>query len=155
MLRAWLHARFPSLVDLDDIVQEAYARLFRAKGEGKVGQAKPYLFSTARNAALDFFRHERVVVVERIAEIDDLYVLGHGPDTAETASHHDELALLAEAMQALPQRCREVLVLRKLQRLSQKEIARKLGISENTVARHASDGVRRCIEYFRERNVKR
>src|SRR5882762_1481608 len=131
-LRAWLRARFPSLNDLDDIVQESYARLFRALGSKKVLRAKPYLYSTARNAALDFYRHEQVIPLERITEIGRLAVLDSRPDAAETTSHDEELALLHEAIQALPERCREVLVLRKLHGFSQKEIARKLGLSENT-----------------------
>jgi RNA polymerase sigma-70 factor (ECF subfamily) len=81
--------------------------------------------------------------------------LDHKPDAAETASHDDELALLAAAIHALPERCREVLVLRKLHGLSQKQIAEKLGISENTVAAQASFGVRRCMEYFRDRKIKK
>lgn len=153
-LRAWLQRRFPS-IDLDDIIQEAYLRLLRAKGAGKVRRPRPYLYSTARNAALDFFRHERVVPMERIAEMDGLHVLDHKPDALETVSGDEELALLSEAIASLPERCREVLVLRKLHGLSQKEIAQQLGISENTVAAQASTGMRRCIEYFRARDVKR
>jgi len=154
-LRTWLRRRFPSLIDLDDIIQESYLRLLRAKGAGKVRRAKPYLYSTARNAALDFFRHEQVIHVDRIAETNGLHVLDHKPDVLETVSGDEELALLSEAIAALPARCREVLVLRKLHGLSQKEIAQKLQISENTVAAQASTGMRRCIEYFRTRAVNR
>jgi RNA polymerase sigma-70 factor (ECF subfamily) len=154
-LRAWLRTRFPSLTDLDDIIQEAYLRLVRAKGAGKVRRTKPYLYTTARNAALDFFRHEKVVVMERIADMGELRVLDGRPDALETIAHDEELAQLAEAIQTLPERCREVLVLRKLHGLSQKEIAEKLGISENTVAAQASTGMRRCVEYFRERSLHR
>jgi len=154
-LRAWLRSRFPSLDDFDDIVQESYYRLVRAKAAGKVRLAKPYLYSTARNAALDFFRRERVVPMERIAEMDELRVLDGGSDALELLTREEDLVSLSEAIQALPERCREILVLRKLHGLSQKEIAAKLGLSENTVAAQASAGVRRCMEYFRERNLKR
>ncbi len=154
-LRAWLRSRFPSLTDTDDLVQESYARLFRARESGRVMNAKNYLFATARNAALDIFRHEKVIPMRPLAEIEASPVSDNKPDAAETASHDDELAMLAEAIQALPERCREVVVLRKLHGLSQKQIAEKLGISENTVAAQASLGVRRCMEYFRERRIKK
>jgi RNA polymerase sigma factor (sigma-70 family) len=153
-LRTWLCGRFPALADLDDIVQEAYLRLIRAKSAGKVCRTKPYLFSTARNVVLDRFRRERVVPMERMAQPDELRVLDYSPDVRHAIALDEDLALLSEAIQALPERCREVLVLRKLSGLSQKEIAAKLGISENTVAAHASAGMRRCIEFFRERNLK-
>ncbi len=153
-LRAWLRKRFSLLTDVDDVIQETYFRLFRAKDAGKIVQTKPYLYTVARNVVLDHFRHEKVIPVERITEMRALPVLDEKPDARSTTSRDEELALLATAIQALPERCREVLVLRKLHGLSQKEIARKLGISENTVAAHASMGVRRCIEYFREHETK-
>jgi RNA polymerase sigma factor (sigma-70 family) len=154
-LRAWLRNRFPSLTDTDDLVQESYARLWRAREAGRVMNARNYLFATARNAALDLFRHEKVVPMTSITEMQGLRVLDSAPDAAESVSRNDELALLTEAIRALPARCREVLVLRKLHGLSQKQIAEKLGISENTVAAQASFGVRRCMEYFRARQVKK
>lgn len=151
-LRSWLRSKFPSLPDLDDIVQETYARLFRARRHrGRIERPKPYLYATARNAALDVFRHERVVSVERLTENAGLAVLDHGPDAAEAASRDDELALLAEAIRTLPPRCREILILRKLHGLSQKQIAEKLGLAENTVAAQASLGVKKCAAFFRER----
>jgi RNA polymerase sigma-70 factor (ECF subfamily) len=154
-LRAWLRHRFPTLTDTDDLVQESYARLFRARETGLVANAKNYLFATARNAALDIFRHEQVLPMQPLADVERMPLPDSEPGVAETVSHDDELALLAEAIRALPERCREVLVLRKLHGLSQKQISEKLGISENTVAAQASFGVRRCMEYFRERQVKK
>ncbi len=55
LLRSWLRGLFPSLSDVDDLVQESYARLIRARSAGKVDYAKAYLFTTARNVAHDIF----------------------------------------------------------------------------------------------------
>jgi len=154
-LRLWLRLRFPALQDVDDVIQDAYVRLFRARSAGRVACTKSYLYSIARNAVLDRYRHERVVPMERMTENDGLAVLDDERHGADAVCHDEELALLAEAIQTLPDRCREILLLRKVQRLSQREIALRLGISENTVAAQASIGVRRCIAFFRERNVKR
>ncbi len=62
-LRAYLQRSFPGLSDIDDLIQETYARLFRAKTAGKVSAARPYLFVTARHAACDFFRRRRIVSI--------------------------------------------------------------------------------------------
>lgn len=53
-LRSYLRRVFPRLPDIDDLVQESYARLIRARAAGKVSFAKAFLFTTARNAALAF-----------------------------------------------------------------------------------------------------
>jgi RNA polymerase sigma factor (sigma-70 family) len=154
-LRNWLRLKFPSLSDVDDLIQESYARLLRAREMGKIRCVRSYFYTTARNVALDFFRHERIIVVTRIAEIEQLDVLDNSPDAAEAASNDDELAVLSEAIRMLPARCREVLVLRKINGLSQKEIARRLHITENTVAAQVSIGMRRCTAYFRDHNIRK
>ncbi|MGH7944476.1 MAG: sigma factor [Opitutaceae bacterium] len=86
-----LRARFPSLTDVDDLVQEAYARLVRACAKGKVANPKPYLFATARNAALDRFRHDHVISFERVEKIDRRSVLEEPPNAAETLNHTQDL----------------------------------------------------------------
>jgi RNA polymerase sigma-70 factor (ECF subfamily) len=58
-LRAYLQARFASLGDTDDVVQETYARLCRAHAGGEIRSVKALLFTTARNVALDVFRRRR------------------------------------------------------------------------------------------------
>jgi RNA polymerase sigma-70 factor (ECF subfamily) len=63
-LRAYLRGRFPTLPDVDDLIQETYARLLRAREAGELKDARPYLFSTARHAAIDYFRRCRIVRFE-------------------------------------------------------------------------------------------
>lgn len=152
-LRAYLRGKFPSLPDLDDLVQETYARLLRANQAGAVRSAKAFLFTTARNVAFDFFRRKRVVSLEGTAEIDRLYVLDEKPGVAETVCQEQELDLLLDAIRALPDRCREVLTLRKIYGLSHREIAARLGIAERTVNAQVAIGLLRCRDYLRARGV--
>lgn len=152
-LRSYLRRAFPLLPDPDDLVQEAYARLIRARQSGRVGYAKAFLFATVRNAALDFFRRRRVVRIDSVADMDQLGMLHDGPNAAEAAARQQELALLAEAVRRLPERCRQVLTLRLLYALSHREIARTLGISEHTVKAQLAKGMRRCAEFLEERGL--
>lgn len=56
LLRAWLRSRFPRGVEVDDLVQEAFARIIRARDSGaEMRSPKAFLFATARNLALDAF----------------------------------------------------------------------------------------------------
>lgn len=154
-LRAYLRRRFPTIGDVDDIVQETYARLFRERRAGKVFEARSYLFPVARNVAIDIFRRSRTVAVGGLGEIEGFGVLEEKPDAAEAASQTQELQVLREAIEQLPERCREIFALRRLHGLSHREIATKLGISENTVDAHLCTALFRCRQFFVARGVSR
>lgn len=134
--------------DVDDIIQDSYCRLIQARKTGQIRYVKAFLFATARNAMLDLFRRRRTVEIESVAEIERLSVLEEGPGVADRVGRQQELTLLADAIHALPERCRQVLTLRKLYGLSQQEIAAQLGISEHTVEAQGTIGLRKLAEYF-------
>lgn len=147
-LRAWLLARFPTLPDVDDVVQDTFARVLRAREVGPIRSTRALLFTTARNLALDAVRRQQVVRFEPITDSTDSSVLADGADVVATVSKQQELELLTKAIQSLPARCREILTLRTAYGLTQKEIARKLGVSESTVEKQTALGIRLCAEFF-------
>jgi RNA polymerase sigma factor (sigma-70 family) len=147
-LRAWLRGRFPALTDSDNLVQEALARVWQAHEAGPVQSPKALLFATARNLALDELRRRRIVTFEPVAEIAELPVYEDTPSAADTAAKNQELEILTKAIQSLPDRCRQVLTLRKIYGLSQKEIAARLGIAEHTVEVQVATGMRKCAVFL-------
>ena len=60
---------------------------------------------------------------------------------------------LTEAMRVLPERCREVMLLRYLDGCSGKEISERLDISLGTVKGHLLKGVRDCARFFEARGM--
>jgi RNA polymerase sigma-70 factor (ECF subfamily) len=154
-LRAFLQRRFPTIGDLDDVVQETYARLLRAKNGGTATLTRAYLFVIARNVALDLLRRDRTVSLEQLGEIEPWRVVEEKPDAAEALSHEQELQLLADAMSALPPRCREILTLRRIEGLSHRAIASRLGIAEGTVNAQLAIGLMRCRSYLCAHGVTR
>jgi RNA polymerase sigma-70 factor (ECF subfamily) len=149
MLRAWLGSRFPEIGEFDDIVQEAYARVLGARRNGPLENPKAYLFAVARNLAMDHFRRNRGRDANPLAEIDHQAVLDETEGIPESLVRHHDLELLTEAIQSLPARCRQVLTLRKIYGLSQREIAAQLGIAEHTVEAQVTIGIRKCAEFLR------
>lgn len=148
MLRAWLVNRFGARLSVDDIVQEAYVRVWRAHVAGELHSPKAFLFTTARNLAVDSLRRHHVSRTEALVESDLLNVLDERCDIPETVARNQELALLTEAIQTLPDRCRQIFTLRTVYGLSQREIAEKLGISDRTVAAQLTIGVGKCTEFM-------
>lgn len=147
-LRAWLRSQFPQLPDVDDLVQETYTRVLRARERDEVRSPRALLFTTARHLAIDWARRNRIVAFEPITEVESRPVYDEGRGVAESAAHRQELEILTHAIQSLPDRCRQVLTLRKIYGLSQKEIAAQLGISEHTVEVQVANGMRRCTEFL-------
>lgn len=152
-LRAYLRSSLSSASDVDDVIQDTYTRILRVRETTEVRSGKALLFTVARNAVRDFIRHRAIAKHEPITETVGSPVLQDQANVVEFVSRQQELALLTEAIRALPTRCREVLLLRKIQNLSQKEIAARLGISENTVETLVAKGTRRCRDFLRELGV--
>jgi len=146
-LRGYLH-NSGAVAEVDDLVQETYLRLVRAREQGPIHSTRGLLFATARNAALDLFRRRAVAKTDAVAEFDHSHVLDEAPGIPELVGRRQETDLLAAAIRALPDRCREILVLRKFENLSHKEIAARLGIAVHTVEAQLTKAVRRCEAYF-------
>lgn len=147
-LRAWLLARFPTLPDVDDLVQESLARLMQAHAAGPIRSARALLFATARNLALDAVRRQRVVAFEPITEETDPAVLMDTTDIVASVAKQQELELLTKAIQSLPERVRQIFTLRTAYGLTQKQIAEKLAVSESTVEKQMAAGIRQCAAFF-------
>ena len=148
-LRGWLRVRFPSITDTDNLIQESMSRVWRAMATDNVASSpRALLFATAHNMAIDHVRRERIVRIESVDGVRELPVPEDRPSPADTTARNQELELLTRAIQALPERCRQVLTLRKIYGLSQKQIAARLGISEHTVEAQVANGMRRCAHYL-------
>ncbi len=152
-LRRWLQARFPALRDRDDLVQESFLRALRAHATRPLENVRAFLFVTARNLALNTLRARRHSHPADLVEVDSSRVIDLQTDISEEVSRNQELDLLQQALQSLPEKCREVFTLRRIHGLSQKEIATRLGISEKTVENHSVIAMRRCVEFFREHRL--
>lgn len=154
MLRAWLISQFREGCDIDDIVQEAFLRVLKARAHSEVRSPKAFLFVTARNLALHHLRRRQIVpLTDSLAEIDVSGILDENADIPHAVSRVQELEMLTKAIQSLPTRCRQVLTLRRIYGMSQKEVAAELGIAVHTVEIQTALGLKKIGRYFKEHNV--
>ncbi len=152
-LRAYLQNRYPSTRDVDDVVQESYLRIWKAAARNPVTSAKAFLFKVARNIVIDLGRRGQIDPVVAITDLTALPVIEDRPGVVEIACTREEIALLADAIDSLPARCREILILRKLLGVPQKAIAAQLGLSEQTVQVQVCRGVKRVAEYLHRHGI--
>lgn len=147
-LESYLRGAFPAVRDVDDVVQESYLRVWRACARKSICSARGFLFQIARHVALDQLRRARRAPFESVADLESLPVADGRPDAASAACTAEEIELLADAIERLPARCREIFLLRKLQRMPQRDIARLLGLSERTVQEQVARGMRKCEAFL-------
>jgi len=128
--------------DVNDLRQEVYVRVYEAASRARPLLAKPFVFMTARNLLRDQARRARIVSIEAVADVSALNSVAEDALPDRVVSAREELRRLEMALNMLPPRCRKVVALRKIHGLSQREVARELGITEDTVERQVSKGVR-------------
>ncbi|MEO6244998.1 MAG: sigma-70 family RNA polymerase sigma factor [Opitutaceae bacterium] len=155
LLRAYLQKQFPALSDVDDVVQESHLRLVKAHRLGQIESVKSYLFAIARNVVIGAFRRSRRLAEFPVDEMPAFGVLDETADVAETASVSQEFALATEAIDRLPARCREIVILRALHGCSHQQIAARLGLSDQTVRVQVARGMKKCAQFLRQHGVER
>ncbi len=141
-LRAWLQRRLPVHQDVDDVIQETYAILAELADVSHVRQPRAYVYSVAQSVVLQQLRRAQVVSIEAVAEIERVAASGEEACPERTASSRQELARIGALIDSLPDKCRQAFVLRRVEGYSQREIAQRMQISENTVEKHICKGIR-------------
>jgi RNA polymerase sigma factor (sigma-70 family) len=153
-LRSYLHHAFPAVRDVDDVVQESFLRIWKARATQPIRSARAFLFIVARRIAIDLVRRNRISPIASVSHLPGLPVIEDRPGVIEDVGRRERIELLAEAIAGLPARCREVFILHKIQAFSRKEVAAQLGLSEKTVEVQTARAMRRCEAHFRRRGVK-
>jgi RNA polymerase sigma factor (sigma-70 family) len=119
--------------EVHDLRQEIYIRVYEAAGKSRPTSAKSFLFATARHLMADRIRRSRVVSIESLGDPDALNVMVDEVSPERRLSAWQDLERVTDAFNCLPDRCREVVWLRKVDDLSTREVAQHLGISVRTV----------------------
>jgi RNA polymerase sigma factor (sigma-70 family) len=145
-LRGWLRRVTPPGLEIDDLIQEAYAKLAGLATVENITQPKAYLYQIVKRLMSDHLRRANVISIDAVAEIAQLSVLDESPTPERILSGRQELERVFRAIVALPGACRVVFVMRKFDGKSQKAIAAELQISENIVEKRMSRALRMILE---------
>ncbi len=147
-LRAWLRRRRELPIEADDLVQEAYAVLATLASVEHITNPKAYFFQTAHSIALQQLRRDRVVSIVAIADVEELQTSIESLSAEDHAAGRQELRRVAEAIDALPPQCGEVFRLRKVEGLSQRDVALQMGLAESTVEKHMGRAIHVLMDLF-------
>jgi len=147
-LRGWLSRRPTADLDIDDVIQEAYAILADLETVDDIRHPRAYLFQVAWSVIVKRLRRARVVPIHAIEDLARFDHPDSSPSPEQIAIDRDQLGRLAQAIGAMPAKTQEAFVLRRVEGLSQREISARMSISENTVEKHISRGLRFLADWF-------
>lgn len=140
-IRAWLARSRMSPDEIDDVIQEAYCRLAALDGVDTIDRPGAYFFSIARNLLLLQMRRQKIVRIEPVAEIEAMAPFDEAPSAERQLAAKLELARIRAVLATLPERCRQIFEMRKIDGLPQKEIARRMGVNEGIVENETRKGL--------------
>lgn len=135
--------------DVDDLVQEAYMRVFAMPDGQEVDSPRALLFRIARNLAVDRARQRLTRATDDVADFEPLNVSSEEAEPDEQVDLRRRFESFCAAVDSLPPLCRRVFVLRKVYQLSHAEIAEALGLSHSTIEKHVAKGLVRCRDQLR------
>lgn len=124
-----------------DVVQQVYYKIWEGHVNLNISlSVKAYLFKSVYHGCLNTLTHKKNIQKYEQEQLADFYfsTVILSPEAELDLWQSDVAKALDEAIAALPEKCREVFVLSKIEGLKNREIAEKLNISEKTVERHMS-----------------
>jgi len=135
-LRRYLARMMGNQTEAQDLAHDAYAKVLPALREKTVGQPQAFLYTTARHLALDRLKRRARAPFHPSQTADDATALSSSPGVEAIVMAREEWTLMERAVAELPPGCRQVLLLRTIDRLSHAEIAARLGLARSSVEKH-------------------
>jgi len=132
--------------EISDIVQDAYLKISNLDSVAHIRNGRAYFFATARSVLLDRIRRERIVRIDSMTEMEALSLADEDPGPERRVGARMELERVRRLIADLPDRCREIFELRRIQGVPQREIAERLGVPEHTVEAQAVRGLKLILK---------
>ena len=130
--------------DVDDVVQEAFLRAYKAERGADIRQPKSYLFRVAKHVALGQIRQKVNKPTDYLEDSDPSSILSDEWTLEDEVLAQERLGIHCAAVASLPPRRRKVYLMRKVYGMSQKDIAENLGITISTVEAHLAKAFKEC-----------
>lgn len=134
-----------------DIVQDVFVKVWEIKSEIESLNLEAYLFRLVRNRCIDYIKHLKVVSnrmteIKILSKYEELYRIDFVGNEPYMLIEQELKTKIETTIKHLPDRCREVFILSRMEGFKNKEIAEKLDINIKNVERHLN----RALQSFRK-----
>ena len=140
-LRRYLTRLLGNASEAQDVAHDAYVRVYPVLSERPPERPAALLYTAARRLAINRLKRRSISPVTREAASPEASASSE-PGVAQQVMARQELEVLERAIAELPEGCREVLLLRKVEQLSHREIAERVGIAVSTVEKQHARALR-------------
>lgn len=137
-LQRYFRARIRCNDDAIDLVQESFLRLVGCMARTHLPRPAAYLQRIARNLLLDRYKRLETRLASFHVIIDEEHDLAMPPDQSDRLEAEDVMRIYRRALTELPQRTRQIFLAHRVDELTYREIAEKMGISIPTVQYHVA-----------------
>lgn len=140
-LRRHLARILGNQAEAQDVAHDAYVRVYPVIEKQQAEKPEAVLYTTARRLAFNRLKRRRIAPFAPEPPADELHASA-APGVVQQVMARQELQHLEQAIAALPEGCRTVLLLRKIELLSHQEISDRLGIAVSTVEKQHARALR-------------
>lgn len=153
-VRRWLSRRWHRIVDAEDVIQEAYCRIASLRSVDHIDNPAGYFHQTVNSVVTDMMRRAGIIKFTSMTQIEWSTVMDSGPSAERALEGSQELERVRGLLSRLSDTCRKVIELRRVEGLSRKETAERLGVSENDVKNHLVRGLQKVMKAMAEQDAQ-
>ena len=153
-VRNWLSRRWRHIVDPNDVIQEAYCRLASLTSVDHIRNPAAYFHRTAQMVATDIMRRSGIINFTTMTENEWSNVMDSEPLADRAMMADQELKRVNGLLSELPDICRQAIELRRIEGVSQKEAAQRLGVSEDVIRNHLVRGVQKVLKTLAAQDMR-
>jgi RNA polymerase sigma factor (sigma-70 family) len=140
-LRRYLTRLLGNPGEAQDVAHDAYMRVYPSMTNQSARRPEALLYTAARRLAINRLKRRSISPLARDAFIPEMSASTE-PGVEQQVMARQELQILEEAIAELPEGCRVVLLLCKIEQLSHREISERLGIAVSTVEKQHARALR-------------
>lgn len=147
-LTRYLRSRIGRDDDVQDLLQESFARLAGAKSSALMDRPQAYLQRIARNLVVDRFRRREKQSSTVHIPVDEAIEMSSAPQQEWAIEARDVAERYEAVLMTLPERTQRIFLLNRKENLSYRELATREGISVKAVEYHISRALTQLHKAF-------
>jgi RNA polymerase sigma factor (sigma-70 family) len=140
--RGWLRRVVPAGLEVDDVIQEAYKIMASLADVSRITHPRAYFYQVLKSLISEHVRRAN-------GTSRDVPEPQEGLTPERIVSGRQDLESLYHAITRLPEPSRTIFIMRKIDNLPQKVIAKRLRVTENTVEKQIARGLRLILKQLK------